>query len=53
MPKRRDGQTTLALRRALLDFQERYNRSWIIERLGYETPAQARAEQLHPAALAA
>lgn len=31
------------LRRALLAFKERYNHEWLIERLGYRTPAAARA----------
>ena len=33
------------LRLALLAFRQTYNRSWIIERHGYRTPAQVRAEQ--------
>jgi putative transposase len=33
------------LRLALLAFRETYNRSWIIERHGYKTPAQVRADQ--------
>jgi putative transposase len=41
------------LRQAVLAFKERYNRTWIIERHGYKTPAQVRAEQLPPATLAA
>ena len=36
-----------------LAFKERYNRTWIVERHGYRTPAQVRAEQLQPAAMAA
>ncbi|MCA1604143.1 MAG: IS3 family transposase [Acidobacteria bacterium] len=35
--------TVEALRLALLDFKQRYNRSWILERHGYMTPSQARA----------
>jgi hypothetical protein len=33
------------LRLALLAFQRTYNQSWIVERHGYRTPAQVRAEQ--------
>lgn len=29
---------------ALIDFRERYNQQWIIGRLGYRTPAQARRD---------
>jgi putative transposase len=32
------------LRTALRAFRERYNNQWIIERLGYRTPAQARRD---------
>jgi putative transposase len=41
------------LRGALLAFQQRYNQSWIVERHGYRTPAQVRAEQLGALAAAA
>ena len=41
------------LRQAVLAFREHYNQTWIVERHGYRTPAQVRAEQLPPAALAA
>src|ERR671913_329781 len=34
------------LRLALLAFRQTYNQSWIIERHGYRTPAQVRADQL-------
>ena len=34
------------LRVALLKFRDRYNQSWILQRHGYKTPAQVRAEQL-------
>ena len=30
------------LRQALLAFKETYNREWLIERLGYRSPAQVR-----------
>lgn len=46
-------RTVEQLRQAVLGFKERYNRTWIVERLGYRTPAQVRAAQLSPAALAA
>ena len=49
----RSFDTVEELRRALLDFRRRYNESWLVERHGYRTPAQVRAEQLQPAALAA
>lgn len=32
------------LRAALLEFQQRYNEHWILERLDYRTPAQARRD---------
>ena len=34
------------LRCALADFRERYNQRWIVQRLGYLTPAQARQQLL-------
>jgi putative transposase len=34
------------LRLALLEFQRLYNQTWIVERHGYRTPAQVRADQL-------
>ena len=40
------------LRQALHAFQETYNRTWIVERHGYRTPAQVRADQLGLAAVA-
>lgn len=33
------------LRVALIDFAERYNRTWLVARHGYKTPDQMRAEQ--------
>jgi transposase InsO family protein len=33
------------LRLALLEFKDQYNRSWILQRHGYKTPAQVRAVQ--------
>jgi putative transposase len=38
-------ETVEELRLALIAFQRTYNQSWIIERHGYKTPAQVRAEQ--------
>lgn len=37
-------RTIEELRLALLAFQDRYNNQWIIQRHGYKTPAQVRAE---------
>jgi putative transposase len=36
------------LRRALHVFKDTYNRTWIVERHGYQTPAAVRAAQLAP-----
>jgi putative transposase len=41
------------LRRALLEFRETYNNSWLIERHGYLTPEQFRQKQLQPNAMVA
>jgi putative transposase len=41
------------LRLALLAFKQTYNQNWIIERHGYKTPAQVRADQIGPLARAA
>jgi putative transposase len=38
--------TVEELRLALIAFKRTYNQSWIIERHGYRTPAQVRADQL-------
>jgi putative transposase len=45
--------TVEELRLALLDFRRRYNETWIVERHGYRTPAQVRADQLGALAAAA
>ena len=45
--------TVEELCQAVLAFKQRYNQTWIVERHGYKTPAQVRAEQRPPAALAA
>ena len=41
-------ETVEELRLALQRFRETYNQTWIIERHGYKTPAQVRAEQIGP-----
>lgn len=41
------------LRLALVAFKRTYNQTWIIERHGYKTPAQVRAEQIGPMPMAA
>jgi putative transposase len=41
------------LRRALLEFRQTYNTTWLIERHGFRPPNAIRTEQLSPAALAA
>ena len=45
--------TVEELRLALLAFRETYNRTWIIERHGYRTPAQVRAARLDQVPMAA
>ena len=40
----RTFETIEELRQALLEFKQCYNHHWIIERLGYRTPAQARKD---------
>ena len=45
-------ETIEELRLALLEFQRHYNQTWIVERHGYRTPAQVRADQLGLAAVA-
>jgi len=40
--------TVEALRRALHAFKDAYNRRWILQRHGYRTPAQVRADQTAP-----
>jgi len=41
------------LRRALLNFRQIYNTTWLVERHGFRPPGAIRAEQLSPIALAA
>lgn len=43
-------QTLEEARGVIAEFIDRYNREWLIERLGYRTPAQARAEGWRAAA---
>ena len=45
--------TVEELRLALIAFRQTYNQSWIIERHGYQTPAQVRADQISPMPMAA
>ena len=40
----RTFDTVEELRRALLEFKERYNRAWLCERHAHQTPAQVRAQ---------
>jgi len=42
----RTFQNIEELRQALAEFRERYNQRWIVQRLGYLTPAQARRQLL-------
>ena len=41
------------LRLALIAFKQTYNQTWIIERHGYRTPAQVRADQIGQMPMAA
>ena len=38
----RTFETVEELRLAVLEFKKTYNEKWIIQRLGYQTPSQAR-----------
>ena len=49
----RTFDTVEDLRLALLEFHDTYNATWLIQRLRYRTPEQARHDQLSTAALAA
>jgi transposase InsO family protein len=49
----RTFETIEELRRALLEFREIYNTTWLIKRHGFLTPAQFRQKQLPTAATAA
>lgn len=44
----RTFETVEQLRVALLEFKKNYNEKWIIQRLGYQTPAQARRNACSP-----
>lgn len=44
----RTFETVEQLRKALLEFKKNYNEQWIIQRLGYQTPSQARANACRP-----
>ncbi len=48
----RTFQTVEELRQALAEFRERYNQRWIVQRLGYLTPQQARQQLLAQGAAA-
>ena len=45
--------TVEELRLALIAFKRTYNRTWIIERHGYKTPAQVHDDQIGPMPMAA
>ena len=49
----RHFETVEGLRLALQRFRQTYNQTWIIERHGYRTPAQVRADQLGQLPMAA
>jgi len=49
----RTFDTVEGLRRALLEFRDAYNTTWLVERHGFRPPDAVRKEQLQPAALAA
>jgi transposase InsO family protein len=49
----RTFDTVEQLRLALLDFQQTYNTTWLIQRHGFKPPAAIRQDQLSPAAIAA
>ena len=46
----RTFDTVEELRLALLEFKERYNREWLCERHGHQTPREVRARTARPAA---
>jgi transposase InsO family protein len=49
----RSFDTVEELRRALLEFRDTYNATWLIERHGFRSPSAVRQDQLSTAALAA
>ena len=48
----RTFRRTEEVRQALAEFRERHNQRWIVQRLGYLTPAQARQQLLALGAVA-
>jgi transposase InsO family protein len=44
----RTFETVEQLRKALLEFKKNYNEQWILQRLGYQTPSQARRNACRP-----
>jgi len=44
----RTFETVEQLRKALLEFKKNYSEKWIIQRLGYQTPSQARKNACSP-----
>jgi putative transposase len=44
----RTFETVEELRQAVLKFKKDYNEKWMIQRLGHQTPAQARRNACHP-----
>jgi len=46
----RTFETVEELLQALLEFKDRYNRAWLCERHGHQTPAQVRAQLCRRAA---
>ena len=49
----RTFDTVEELRRALLEFRDTYNATWLIERHGFRTPDAVRQDRISTAALAA
>jgi transposase InsO family protein len=49
----RTFETVEELRQALLEFKRQYNEQWIVQRLGFRTPAQARKDACLAAEVAA
>jgi len=49
----RSFETVEELRLALLEFKRQYKEQWILQRLGYRTPAQARKDACVAAEVAA
>jgi hypothetical protein len=49
----RTFNTVEELRRALFEFRETYNATWLIERHGFRPPSAVRQDRPSPSALAA